>query len=81
MAVHDRQPDDQVADAKRTKRHDGALQGNDWAGAPEGGSVCEIKHTPGNRWVGLDELSQIVNPEIVLLQQADDRQGDATGRR
>ena len=80
VTVHHGEADNEIAYAKRSQRYDCALQGNDRARAAKGGGIGEIQDASGDRRVGLDQLHQFGNPEIVALQQSDDRQRNALGR-
>ena len=80
VAVHDRQADYQIADTEGAQRDDGTLQRDDGARAAKGRGVGEEEDAPGDGRIGLHQLDQIGRPEVVALQQANDRQGDALGR-
>lgn len=80
MAVHDRQSNDEIAHAERAEGDDRALQRDDRPRAPEGGGVGKVENASGDGRIGLNQADEVANPEVVALQQANDRQRDALRR-
>jgi hypothetical protein len=81
VAVHHREANHQITHPEGAKGNDGALQRDDRPRAAKGSGIGELEQAPGDGRVGLNQLHQIRDPEIIPLQELDDRKGNAFRRR
>jgi hypothetical protein len=77
VAVHHREADHQITHAESAEGNDGALQRDDRPRAAKSSGIGELEQASGDGRIGLDQLHQIGHPEIIPLQQLDDRKGNA----